>query len=331
MFAQRTPLFAQLEQKRQSRVLCYVTGDRPDAAIQIAWDAYDHFVNHLDQIGVVPRISLFLYTRGGSVAAARGLVNLLQQFCEELEVIIPSRAHSSGTLMALGAKKIVMTKQATLGPIDPSVNTPLNPQIPGTNQKYAVGVENIKAFFELAKSDVGITEQPQLVQVFSSLVQAVHPLVLGEVYRVRSQIKMLAKQLLTEHINDAAKIQKIIDFLCSESGSHDYTIHRREAKDKLGLAVEKPDDALYALIKKIFDDIEAELLLTTPFDPNIQLGPNPSINYSLVRGLLESTTGGSTRFLTEGTLSRRQQQTPNGPVLNLHDQPSFSGWKHHPA
>lgn len=55
----------------------------------------------------------------------------LPQFCSEFEVIIPHKCHSTGTLIALGANKIVMTKQATLGPIDPSVNTPLNPHVEG--------------------------------------------------------------------------------------------------------------------------------------------------------------------------------------------------------
>ena len=75
--------------------------------------------------------TLFLYTRGGSTSASWSISNLIQQFCDEFEVIIPSKTHSGGTLLSLGAKTIVMTKQAKLVPIGPSVNTPLNPQVPG--------------------------------------------------------------------------------------------------------------------------------------------------------------------------------------------------------
>ena len=49
---------------------------------QIQSDAYDHFVNLLDDIGVVDRISLILYTRGGATLAAWSIVNLIQQFCK---------------------------------------------------------------------------------------------------------------------------------------------------------------------------------------------------------------------------------------------------------
>ncbi len=44
--------------------------------------------------------------------------------------------------------------------------------------------------------------------------------------------------------------RRIVQFLVSESGSHDYTINRREARDQLGLKIEKPDDTLYSKIKK---------------------------------------------------------------------------------
>ena len=117
MGAQRQQLVQQLEASRDSRVLLFFTGDRRNFETKIASDVYDLFVNHLDKIGDVKKLSLFLYTRGGDTLAAWSLVNLIRQFCEEWEMIIPSKAHSAGTLMALGADNIIMTKQATLGPI----------------------------------------------------------------------------------------------------------------------------------------------------------------------------------------------------------------------
>ncbi|EPY9091429.1 SDH family Clp fold serine proteinase, partial [Escherichia coli] len=95
MFEQRKALYAQLEQARNSKVLCYVTGDRPNQEAQISADVFDLFVNHLDVIGDVQKISLVLYTRGGDTLTAWSLVNLLRQFCKELEIIIPSKCHSS--------------------------------------------------------------------------------------------------------------------------------------------------------------------------------------------------------------------------------------------
>jgi len=330
MYTNRRNLYTQLEQARSSRVLVYITGDRPGLETQIHPEVYDFFVNHLDRMGVVPKISLYLYTRGGVTLAAWSFVNLIRQFCETFEVIVPSKGHSAGTLICLGANTIVMTKQATLGPIDPSVNTPLNPQVPGGSPeaKVPVSVEAIKGFIELAKDELKIKGSTQLTSILVGLSEKVHPLVLGEVYRARSQIKMLAKRLMKGHIKEN-KIETIVNLLCSESGSHDYTIHRREAKDVLGLNIEKPNDQLYSIIKNIYDDVDGELQLTSKYDPNSTLGNQPQVNYAFRRALIESVQSGSHYFISEGTLTREQQQVaPGVQQITIRDQRNFEGWRH---
>jgi hypothetical protein len=271
-----------------------------------------------------------LYTRGGQTLAAWSIANLIHQYCDEFEVIIPSKAHSAGTLISLGANSIVMTKQATLGPIDPSVNTPLNPPIPGAppNARVPVSVEAINGFIELAKS-VGVENSADLSSIMATLSSYVHPLVLGEVYRTRSQIRMLGSRLLSKHMTDKEKIEKILSFLCSESGSHDHTIYRQEARNELGLNVETPSDEIYGLIKQVYDDIVAELQLTTPYNPDILLSGQPQASYSLVRALIESPTGGSHRFYSDGILTKQQVPAPSGVVQEeIQDVRKFEGWKY---
>jgi len=334
MYANRKQLYLQLEEQRKSKVLCYVTGDRPGLETQIHPEVYDFFVNHFDVIGSVPKISLYLYTRGGQTLAAWSLVNLMRRFGEKVEVIVPSKAHSAGTLICLGADSILMTKQATLGPIDPSVNTPLNPSVPGAapGATVPVSVEAIKGFIELVKEEVKIDDSDGLARVVVALVEKVHPLVLGQVYRSRSQIQMLARRLVSRQVKSKEKVDKIVGFLCSESGSHDYTIDRSEAKSGLGLRVEKPDDKLYALVKAIYDDIRAEMELGAKFDPNSYLGAREQGNYAFKRAILESVAGGSDFFVSEGTLTKRQITVPPGvQQIMLQDQREFEGWKHENA
>lgn len=62
---ERKALIAKIEKMRKSRALLYVTGDRPGQETILHHDVFDHFVDHLDAIGVISRISLILYTRGG--------------------------------------------------------------------------------------------------------------------------------------------------------------------------------------------------------------------------------------------------------------------------
>ncbi|WP_223431562.1 SDH family Clp fold serine proteinase [Pseudomonas sp. GL-B-26] len=330
MFEQRKQLFAELEAARSSKVISFITSDRPGLETQIAADAVDLFVSHLDEIGVTEKITLFLYTRGGSTLAAWNIVNLLNQFCDELEIIVPSKCHSAGTLMSLGAKTIVMTKQATLGPIDPSVNTPLNPQIEGApiGVRLPVSVEAIKGYFELAKEEIGINNEANLTEILLKLSEHVHPLVLGEVYRSRTQIQMLARKLIKGQLQEEAQIQKVISFLCSDSGSHDYTINRREAKNELGLNIEKPSADLYTLINAIYTDIHNELQISQPMDLNAVLGGNQVAPYSYRRGLVESLAGGSHYFSSEGVLFRIDQPGVPPQIIPIQDQRNFEGWRH---
>lgn len=325
-YKERKILYEQLEEERKSNLIVYITGDRRGWETQIHQEVINFFIHHLDILRDNKKISLYLYTRGGNTLAAWSLVNLLRQFCDELEVIVPSKAHSAGTLICLGANKIVMTKQASLSPIDPNVNTPLNPHIPGTpeNVTLPVSVEAIKGFIEFVKEEFGVRRGTDLASVINALTNKVHPLVLGEVYRARAQIKMLARKLLNQQIKEENIKKKIIDFLCSESGSHDYTIDRKEAKNDLKLNIEKPDDKFYAIIKNIFGNIQGELRLNSDFDPKIILGDKETSSYENKRALIESISGGSNYFVTEGILTKLQQE--NNIMIN--DLRVFEGWKH---
>jgi hypothetical protein len=331
-YEDRLNLYKQIEAQRQSRVIAYVTGDRPGMQAQISPDAVDLLSDHLDEIFPAKKISLVLYTIGGSTLAAWNMVTMLRMFCDELEIVIPSRARSAGTLMSLGADTIMMTKQATLGPIDPSLTGPLNPQVPGAapDARAPVSVEAVRGYIEMAKQDFGVRAGQQMAQVLINLAEKVHPLVLGSIFRSRAQIQFLARELLKSQVKEPAKVKKIIEFLCSESGSHDYTINRREAK-QLGLNVENPTESFYQVLKSLMQTIRDELELSTPFDQNAILGANQTIQYRCVRCLLESTATKGHVFVSEGELRRTQVNHPQlGPQEAIHDTRVFEGWKTRP-
>lgn len=332
MYTDRVALYRKIEELRKSRVLLYVTGDRRNLETKIHSEVADFFADHLDTFCLPEKISLILYSRGGDTLAGWMIVNMIRLFCDEFEVIIPSKAHSTATLICLGADKIVMTKQATLGPIDPSVTTPLNPQVPGAPPmtRLPISVEAVAGYFELAKNKklMGIKEEVNLTNVFLKLADQMHPVALGDVYRARTQIQMLAEKLLHLHMKDKSAIKKIISVLCSESGSHDYTINRREAGGDLKLPVEKPNNELYNIIRDIHKDVRLELKLHEPFDPDLELGISTSKEYSATRALIESTTGGSHKYITAGQLTRVQVPSPAGPQPGVKVQGIFEGWRY---
>jgi hypothetical protein len=327
-FTERKKLYEAIEKERGTKIISYITGDRPNAETQIGADCIDIFVDHLDAIGPTQRISLLLHTNGGNTAAAWRLVNLIKTFCDEFEVLIPYKAMSAGTLISLGAHSIVMTKQAALGPIDPSLVHPLGPQVPNGNQlaRIPVSVEAVRGFLDAAKVDLGIEDAALLGQILNELSNKVHPLVLGEIFRSRAQIRFLAEKLLVEHVQDSDKLKAIVDFLCADSGSHDYTINRREAAE-MGLPVEKPSAEFYERLKALHKDYSGQMKLTEPFNPMTMAVPNTTTNYQLVRGLIESVKVGSFGFVSEGAVVRRSIATPQGQQEQIEDQRVFEGWR----
>ena len=322
--ADRLPLYEKIEAERGSRVLALVNGERIGLQTQIARDAVVPFVSLLDDIGPTQKISLILDTNGGQTSAAWRLINLIHSFCEELEVIIPTKAMSAGTLMSLGADRIVMTKQAALGPIDPSLDGhPLAPTTTaptGVPVKVPVSAEAVRGYIDEVKKDV--TDPIAIASVWTHLASQIHPIVLGEVFRAGAQIRNLASSLIKRQVTDPETQEKIIQLLCSDSGSHDYTINRRHAQ-AIGLNVEKPSADLYKVLSSVTKSYNSELKTLEPYSPTAILGAQPSVDYSLVRGLIESTNA-SYGFVTEGKLT-----APGGPGT-LADQKTFEGWRQLP-
>ena len=327
MINDRLDNYKKLEEMRSSKLLVYVTSDRQNAETNIGADILAPFANHLDTIGDVGKITLFLYSNGGSTLAGWSLVNLIRSFCKDFEVIIPFKCQSTATLISLGTDRIVMTKQGTLGPIDPSTNGLMNPQINLNGQviRVPVSVEHVNGYLDMAKDDFGVTNESELKDIYLKLTDHIHPLSLGNVYKSKAQIKMLAEKLLKFHTIEAENIPKVISFLCSESGSHDYTIYRKEAKEELGLNVEKPTQELYQVIKNIYQDIETELDLRNPFNHNVLLATKNPFQYTLRRALIESVEGGTDVFISEGTLAKHN--LPNGQIATQ-DSRTFEGWRH---
>ncbi len=330
----RKKLLLQLETICNSKVILYATGDRPGLETQIGQDVIDLFVDHLDHIGPVERISLVIYTSGGSTSAAWNLVNLLHMFCDDFEVIAPGKCMSAGTLIALGADRIVMTKQATLGPIDPSIQHPLGPPIHGAapDARAPVSVEAVNGFLDAFRSKSKGKKKKDEVDALLDLSDKVHPLVLGQIFRSRQQIRDLARKLLeSKQPPNGKAVEKIIGFLCSDSGSHDYTINRREAAD-LGLRVQKCSEELYDILRGLRKSISDQMELRKPYDPSIMAEPGKINKYEFTRAIVESTGYHAHHFVSAGRIEANEMDVPNptGGVMKqvaFRDHREFEGWK----
>ena len=192
-----------------------------------------------------------------------------------------------------------------------------------------VSVESVRGYLNAAREELEIKGEEALTSVLLNLTNHIHPLVLGEIFRSQAQIRYLAEKLLPRQVSNPTQIKSIIDFLCADSGSHDYTINRREAAE-LGLKVEKPSDDLYTLLRKINLSYAEELELLRPYSTQAVLRGaevNSPVGYIITRALVEGTVGGCYGFVSEGTLKQVEIQTNTGLHEGVKDDRTFEGWR----
>ena len=187
------------------------------------------------------------------------------------------------------------------------VAAPVAPE-PEPVELERIRTKAINGFIAFAKKEIGLESEEAGVAILSALTGKVHPLVLGQVYRSRTQIRMIGQRLIKGHLTEEAKVKKVLDFLCSESGSHDFAIYRQEARDGLGLKIETPTDPEYALIRDLHKSFSTEMRLGEPLNPEVELAGKPTTKYVYLRAIIESSAGGSDQYKSEGTYARQQIQ-----------------------
>ena len=319
-------LIKQIEEKRGSKVITYVTSDRKGPVnARIAMDVIPVISNHLRKMGKTDKIDLFLYSVGGDTMVPWRMVSMIREYCKEFSVLIPYKAHSAATMISLGADEIIMSDLSELSPIDPSTANVFNPQDPNNPQnKIPISVEDVMAYFDLAKKKFGIKNDEDLTKIFNKFVESdpqIHPLALGNVNRTYNLIRILAKRLLKSHqkpINEDG-INKIVDYFTEKLYSHQYYIGRKEAKEDLGLTtVNSADSDLSVLMTQLYEEYKEEMKSDIIWNPETELGENQTTNTKEYKIAFVESEPGANHFGITIEFKKGQvqttQQTPQGPI-----------------
>ena len=311
-YQERKKLIKKLQRKRDdSTIITYFTmtdrGNTP--ALLVSDDAIKPLHTLLERVGQKDKIELLLYTRGGAMMTAYTLVKMFREYATKFNVLIPFRAHSAGTQIALGADNIVMTKIGQLSPIDPTTanyfNPVLNPKADPTDprNRKQISVEDVQSYFNLAKDRIGLVSESDSLEIFKELTKCVEPLALGNVNRVYLETRVIAREMLVLHMDpkkDEEKIARIIKAL-TEEYTHNFIITRSKADD-IGLNIKKPTSEQENLIMKIYDSYETEMKMNIPFDAEALLlqSANPQ-GFKIKLGAIESVDD-SFIFMSEGSV-----------------------------
>ena len=339
----RKQLIQQIEGLRKSRVITYLTSDRQGPVnARIAMDVVPIISNQLRTIGKTQNIDLFLYSAGGDTMVPWRLVSMIREYCDKFSVLVPYKAHSAATMVALGADEIVMSDLSELSPIDPSTANVFNPQDPQNPQnRIPISVEDVMAYFDLAKNKFGIKNDEELSRIFNKFVEStpqIHPLALGNVNRTHNLIRILAKRLLKSHKAPIKEeeIEKIVNYFTEKLYSHQYLIGRKEAKEDLGLnTVQYADNTLSKAMTDLYEEYKNEMNLGVLWNPENELGLNTMQNKKDYKISFIESSQLSSYFELSVEYRKQQvnmvQQTPQGPIQIPQEQVGFrivgQGWK----
>lgn len=344
-FDDRKKIIKQIEDQRKGRTLVAICNfDRrsvpelPGLRTEFHADVKEALYRVLKESPIDKGLDVFLYTRGGDTNSVWPIACLLREFDPDFEVLVPFRAHSAGTMLALAAKRIVMTRLGELSPIDPTTGNQFNPVDPvNTSARMGISVEDMRAYQDFVKDTFGLgrtndaTEQPSpadqaLLQPFmQKLADEVHPLALGNVHRVHELVSRLAKKLMAFHALPGRNLEGIVKKLTIETYSHLHMIGREEAKEILGAQiVRKAGVRLEARLDLLLRAYEDDFDLREPlFGSRFMGSKDTEREFRFIGGALESRHWGYLHE-TKGKMTQHsvlpkqvQVQLPPGQPMPL--------------
>jgi ClpP class serine protease len=210
--AMRTRKIAQVEKQRNSRVILLVHRQETMRFLGFPLARYidindsEEVLRAIQMTDEEVPLDIVLHTPGGIVLAALQIARAIHEHKAKVTVFVPHYAMSGGTLIALAADEIVMSKHAVLGPIDPQLG-----QSP-------------------AASLVKVVEQKPIERIDDET------LVMADVGRKAiAQLKQSASDILKKRL-PADQADALAEKLSTGTWTHDYPLFAATAKE-LGLPV----------------------------------------------------------------------------------------------
>ena len=287
------PWIEKLEAELEYPVIAYFLEDE-GAPAQLADEQMRHLYEHLRRLGHRDRLGLWLLSRGGATETPARLVALIREYASWFSVLLPYRAHSAATVVALGADEIVMTEMSELGPVDPSRIHPLLPtqELEGRKVPLAISVQDLRQVLKFIEREVGheSLSGDGAATLYAALFDKIHPLAIGALEQSWTLAQQVSTQVLETHMDhetdgDRAKIKSIVDRLSDHYMSHLFQVHRREATE-IGLKVRDASDRESYLMWELYQAYKG-----------IQLEAKAQVNGEQAQGRrlghIDSTVGAS--------------------------------------
>lgn len=209
-------------------------------------------------------LDVLVHTRGGDPTAAYRLAQVIRNFANRVDFLVPEYAYSAGTIVCLGGESILMGDYAVLSPIDITVYPPSGDpdEEPSGEDGDDEGIElvaldhfikaAVRARIEMERAfeREGLQDAESSVEseMLTAMVEELDAIEIGHLYRQRDLTHVYAKELLASYMfagapESDATIEKILSRLIFDAPSHDFAMDYHICHDA-GLKVEEMDEAL---------------------------------------------------------------------------------------
>ena len=237
---------------------------------------YHHLSNLLEaHASKKAKCALILVTSGGDPAAGYRIARSLRHHYDSVDVIIPDLCKSAGTLVCIGADRLIFGDRGELGPLDMQISKPdelfesmsgldliqalaaLEGRVLSSFRNYLMDIRNGSGLRTKMAADIAT----KLTEDFIAPIAAkIDPVTLGEHQRAMQIGYDYGNRLnaMSNNLKGDA-LQRLV----SDYASHGFVIDRKEAKELFN-CVDRPDDVTAQIIKWARSVIEKRSMPESP-------------------------------------------------------------------
>jgi hypothetical protein len=231
------------------------------------------FYEALAERGKHESLDLLLHTTGGQAEVPWALVSLLREYADHLAVLVPFRAMSGGTHVALAGEELVMGPVSCLGSVDPKRTHHLLPKedVPDSVQDLKHCMDFIdRQWVEsgglLERALTKRARSRQIGAIVTSLFDHVHPLAIGALEQSFELSRLITRKVLAgrkDFTADDPRIKRIEDRLAGEYFSHSFFIFRDDVEKDLQLPVMRPTEDVWAAMRTLDAAYRSQFTMTS--------------------------------------------------------------------
>lgn len=291
-------LLREVEALRRSPCLLIFTNTTEQFAYPFKHSTIETIQNHLNLLvhnkqkqGKLPTISLVTSIAGGNFFAISGLISLLQELCETLEVIIPKHTISAASLLPLAANNILMNEHSTIGSL--CISDPLFAHSNSLFKDYS----DLNKFF----CDKNISTDEKVTRL-TALLESTPACIIGRVIKGGQAVYSIIQNYLESQHITPKKIEELLQLIVDTSQKRN--ISAFEAI-KIGLPIELSNPLLDSKLSQLQSHTDQ---LLSPIQTHL------SISWGLF--CIASTFGGVDLFFSTATFDPTNRSMRNPPLIS---------------